>query len=1227
MSGAEALAAVGLASNVLQFVEFTTLLCERIHDYSSATSGLPKELAQQASQLNTLLTIFRDLAQRPDGQRFADDIIKQCHAQAQELSDVFENLRVGAAKGRWGTAKTAFKSLKRTQQIEKLQSKLDRLVEILGLQLQVEAKHTAEKTGADVSDVLKLQSRQLEALQSLQISNDTHNPPSDPPQESEPVWIVPLSRNTGFLGREDIFEQLESQLERSDSSRTAVLYGLGGIGKTQIVLEFIFRTRNPSTAVFWVYAGARSRFVESYRRIARECRIPGHENPQADTLQLVRDWLDSGIDSQWLMVVDNVDDRTILFDQGDENETDKALIEYIPQTEKGCLIYTTRSRDVAIDLATGNEPIKVTPLSFSESIALLGTRVIRGSSQEEQEDLLDELAHLPLALSQAAAFMTKRRKTVAEYIKLLRNQSTKSRVLDHRTLHHGREDRSSESVMSTWWITFQHLRKESPRSAELLAMISLLDRQRIPLALFQGSFTDTFNFEEAIGVLEAFSLITTYLPTEPYDRASMNLLFNWKVESNEPVLELCDLHRLVQSSTLEWLSQPDNDGAGTAAKTLDVVAHGFPSGFYETWPLCRLLYPHAKAILRWKFADLDKAWYEDNTAFKIATDRSSLLHAMSTYSRQLGSLRESEQQALQGLSQRQSMMLPVNEQILESMESVALTTALLGRREEALELQRKVLEGRDSLLGPMHRKTLEALNQLGHSLRSVGLYAEAEVQHRRELSSKRILLDEDPQDVDLIDDLTIALDNVANCLRDQGEYEEALGLLEEAIRRGEAAHGQHHPLTWLSMESLAIVEGMVGNTEKAHVLFTQIITWRRELYGDQHHSTLITRGQYMSLFQQEGRYPEAEQVANSLLEDELVAYGTENHSTLHNLGVILQQQKKYTEATIVFKRLLALQLERQDVEVTTVLGPMASKTRYFIKVCLEAEDKMDEAKDYASISSGSSENNHDLEEAEDLFRRHEDAFKQGHFADAEALARQELQVRIDYNGDKDNEAVQTCYLHIARALHEQDPSQDTQTITRQVLAYRKREFGWRSIKTQDALRFLAATVRDQGKLEEAEGHYRQLVLWVDNTFGRLNVKGYEARWGLANVVSRLERYPEAEELYRLNLQAQLDNPRERNPPDLAQAYFNLSCVLRYQNKLEEAEACLRDACDGRVELFGRSDPRTIKAHCCLGVLLNDQARYDEADSLYLSVGIASALPPSGPTEEEDLLMDGEEDRP
>lgn len=120
MSGAEALAAVGLASNVVQFVEFTARLCVRIQEYASATSGLPKELAQQAAQLAELLILLKELSQQSDGAILDVGITGQCQTQAEELSNLLDSLRAGAGKGRWGTAKTAFKSLKRIQQIDKV---------------------------------------------------------------------------------------------------------------------------------------------------------------------------------------------------------------------------------------------------------------------------------------------------------------------------------------------------------------------------------------------------------------------------------------------------------------------------------------------------------------------------------------------------------------------------------------------------------------------------------------------------------------------------------------------------------------------------------------------------------------------------------------------------------------------------------------------------------------------------------------------------------------------------------------------------------------------------------------------------------------------------------------------------------------------------------------------------------------------------------------------------
>lgn len=120
MSGAEALAAVGLASNVLQFVDFTTKLCAQIKEYSSSATGLPKELSRQALQLSALLALLKELSQQPSGPKLEKDVLEQCQIQAQELSDLLESLQGGRGQSRWRTAVVAFKSLKREEQIGKV---------------------------------------------------------------------------------------------------------------------------------------------------------------------------------------------------------------------------------------------------------------------------------------------------------------------------------------------------------------------------------------------------------------------------------------------------------------------------------------------------------------------------------------------------------------------------------------------------------------------------------------------------------------------------------------------------------------------------------------------------------------------------------------------------------------------------------------------------------------------------------------------------------------------------------------------------------------------------------------------------------------------------------------------------------------------------------------------------------------------------------------------------
>ena len=959
--------------------------------------------------------------------------------------------------------------------------------------------------------------------------------------------------------------------------------------------------------------------MESYKRIASECQIPERDDPSSDTLQLVHDWLESSYPFEWLMVVDNVDDRARFFEQTNQNATEKPLIEYIPQTTKGTIIYTTRSRDVGIDLSPHNDPIAVPSLSFNEAQSLLGKKIVNNSTNEEQVALLEELAYLPLAISQATAFMTKRRKTVADYLHLLEDDSTKSQLLSQKGYHHGRADRSSESIASTWWVTFQSMKRENARAGELLTMMCLLDRQEIPLAILQDPDENDFNFDEAIGLLEAFSLINTYSSVEPRDKRLCEVLRNMTYSKSRDTLDCCDMHRLVQEATQAWLSQPECNAVEVATKTLKLVTRAFPSGFFETWPLCDLLYPHADAILWYNFKKFGISVEHCRESPSNLPARAHLLLRTSTYLRHQGKLMQSEHHARLSMDIREMYLGDEHGDTLDSMESYALTIAQLGRDEEACHVERQVLSGREKQHGEYHEDTLEALNNLGSTLRTLGNFAEAEAIHRRELLGKRQLCSDHPSDEGLKSVLIIALENLAGVLKDQGEYQEALALLSEALDRGEALHGKHHHYCLRTRESLAICQGQLGNYEEAHALFKLVLDGRREVYGESHPTTLISRGTYATLLMAEGRYTEAEEIETAAWKDKIELYGPNSAncaSSLHNIGFLQYVQKKYAEAELTFKELLEIQLSNGEgdpeilkkKEIDGVVTANASATRDLLRKCLKGQGKLDEAEAYKSPRrSVSPVEEQEYFEASSLRQQGRDLYDEKRYEEAEAVFKQELEIRSKDLG-MDNDDTQVTRYDIARSIHEQRRYEEAQAIALDILAWRKRVQGWRNSQTQDMLRFLAAAVRDEGRLDESEKHWRQLILWEENTFGKNNVQAYQAYWGLANVLSWQGRHEEAERSYRKLLEVQIEYPNDSDPGNVAQTYHNLGCVLRNQGKLEEAEDKFSKAYERRVHLFGRSDWRTLRTLIPFAEVAAEQGKCDQAADLYHLLGVSMALP-------------------
>lgn len=209
------------------------------------------------------------------------------------------------------------------------------------------------------------------------------------------------------------------------------------------------------------------------------------------------------------MVVDNVDDKDSFFH--DKLSNGNSPSQCIPRCAQGTLLFTTRTSDIAYDLAAPIEPLAVPQISRKEGTELVKARLQRAPSPLDDNTihkLLDELECIPLAITQAVTFISKRRKTIPQYLEQYRkSDATKMRMLTFEFAEHGGQSGSLESVAKTWSVTFDWIRSNDPRTADLLCLVSFFQHQAIPRQLLvgqDGGEGDELELEDSLAILRSF---------------------------------------------------------------------------------------------------------------------------------------------------------------------------------------------------------------------------------------------------------------------------------------------------------------------------------------------------------------------------------------------------------------------------------------------------------------------------------------------------------------------------------------------------------------------------------------------------------------------------------------------------------------------------------------------------------------------------------------------------
>jgi hypothetical protein len=251
--------------------------------------------------------------------------------------------------------------------------------------------------------------------------------------------------------------------------------------------------------VFWVHASNAARFEQSFRDIANCVKISGRQNPQANIFQLVHDWLRSDRKGKWVLILDNIDDAGFLVktqSTGQDRHTNgigsgnlRPLVAYLPQCLNGSVLITTRSKSAALELVEQHDIIAVEPMGRADALELFKNKLGRYDDSDDTVELAGALEFMPLAIVQAAAYISQRepRCSVRQYLQdFQKSDREKISLLDNEAGHLRRDKEAKNSIIITWHISFTHVRHIRPSAAGLLALMSLCDRQGIPESLVRS---------------------------------------------------------------------------------------------------------------------------------------------------------------------------------------------------------------------------------------------------------------------------------------------------------------------------------------------------------------------------------------------------------------------------------------------------------------------------------------------------------------------------------------------------------------------------------------------------------------------------------------------------------------------------------------------------------------------------------------------------------------------
>ncbi|RFU84699.1 TIR domain-containing protein [Streptomyces triticagri] len=648
------------------------------------------------------------------------------------------------------------------------------------------------------------------------------NAPAGPrfPGSTPGIWNAP-QRNSTFTGRGVILERVREQLRSGMSvvlPQPQALFGLGGVGKTQVALEYVHRFMADYDLVWWISAEDSGNVAASLAELAGRIGAPGGEDINIASQEAVH-MLGRGTPTKrWILIFDNAD-------------SPEQLTRYFPAGGGGHILVTSRNQAWAQEGAS----LPVDVFQREESVEHLTRRAL-GLSVQDAEKVAVAVGDLPLAVEQAAAWLAETATPIDDYLQQLNEQTTDVLALNQPTDY-------PKPVAATWNISIARLRERSPASVRLLQLCAFLAPEPISSHLLYSK-----------EMIEELKQVDPTLQERLLLGRVIREIGRFALAKVDQVSNSIQVHRLVQAVIRAQLTEEEQRHARHVVHTVLSGARpdaDEPIDDPETWPRFATIWPHLNASdarncteadtrrllidrvrYLWKRGDFPGAqelaerllahWRpllgEDDVQYLYL--RCQLANVLRSQGRYIEA-REIDTELLE----RQRRVLGTSHpHTYVTMSSLASDLAALGAYASAVELAREAHDGFSQIFHESHRRTLSAANNLALALRMVGRYSEARSRDQDTYDRRmEVLGPEHPYTL-------ASAGRLGRDLRETGRYTDSVALLSRAYDAHKRILGKEFPGTLSCAKSLAVSLRRAGRFEDARRL------------------TSATRGQYQAQY-------------------------------------------------------------------------------------------------------------------------------------------------------------------------------------------------------------------------------------------------------------------------------------------------------------------------------------------------------------------------------------------